>query len=150
MMYRLSLVLTLTVCVSAELIFTINRITKTKYETCTVSPTVAVCATARSLNIEVINPSKPEEIEMTSAPDFPRNAEEEKSIEYGELVFSSQETNDCFVPNQRNLIDSFAQFFTTVTSTKYVTESATNTATTVSIAYNGCVPADALSTTVCV
>merc|ERR1719339_338408 len=185
MMSRVLLVLALAMCVSADSallssvtsvasdlkavtrFFTINRITKTKYTTetsttltyptCTTA-TVASCAPnamGRSFNFEVINPSRPEEIELTTAPgyarvDLPADFEEEETFEFGELLFSSQETANCFVPKQRDLADHLVSFLTTTTSTETVTTTGIDIATTVTVSYGGCIPSDALSTAVCV
>merc|ERR1712025_1082543 len=146
-------------------LFTISRMTSTVlvtetattsiFPTCTTA-TVASCAPHRSgkgLNFEVISPTIHEEIEMTDAPglariDLPADYEEENVFEFGELIFSSQETADCFSPQERLLAD-FVTFLTSATATTTVTTTETDTATTVTISYQGCVPSDALSTTVC-
>merc|ERR1711973_278606 len=146
-------------------LFTISRVTSTILETETVTTSIfPTCTTAtvascsphkmgRSLNFEVLSPTVPEDIEMTEAPslariDLPADYEEENIFEFGELIFSSQETSDCFKPKQRLLAD-FVTFLTSVTATTTETTTETDTATTVTINYQGCVPSDALSTTVC-
>jgi len=166
-MLRFTFVLALAVCVSGEdllavtRLFTISRVTSTImmtetsvtsiYPTCTTASVSDACpdlASARSFNFEILSPSKPEEIAMTAAPglariDHPIEYEEEESFEFGELVFSSQDSSDCFVPKERGLFD-FVTFVTSTTDTTTEISTETVTASTVSIIYAPCIPSDAL------
>ena len=55
--------------------------------------------------------------------DVPTYTEEEDVTEFGELIFSSKETSDCFIPTKERALFDWVTFLTSTTATTVMVSS---------------------------